>query len=114
LGRRRKPRLGRGKFYSTGFFTDVAAVGSLTGASAVIALDWDTDGHLDLAVANFTASSVVVLENDPAGSFTLEDTIGTQTGASSLAAGDWDGDDALDLAVANDTANNVNTLENTP
>jgi hypothetical protein len=99
----------------TGLFTDVAAVGSLTGASAVIALDWDADGDLDLAVANFTANTVVVLKNDPAGSFTLEDTIGTQTGASALAAGDWDGDDALDLAVANNTGgNNVKTLENTP
>jgi hypothetical protein len=78
----------------------------------VVALDWDADGDLDLAVANFTANSVDVLENDPTGTFTFKNTNGGQTGASALAAGDWDADDALDLAVANSGLDNVKTLEN--
>ncbi len=98
----------------TGIFTDIAAVTGMTGASAVVALDWDADLDLDLAVANPNAGAgeVAILENDSTGKFTFKNTNGSQTGASALVAGDWNADDALDLAVANSGGNNVKTLEN--
>jgi predicted nucleotidyltransferase len=85
----------------------------MLGATGLISGDWDGDGDLDLAVANFTANTVVSLGNDGTGSFAIDDTVLNQIGASALATGDWNSDGDLDLAVANSTGgNNVRTLEN--
>ena len=76
--------------------------------------DWDGDGDLDLAVANFGADQVRILENDGTGGFSVPGPpITGQVGATALAAGDWDGDGDLDLAVANFGADQVRILEMT-
>ncbi len=72
--------------------------------------DWDGDGDLDLAVANYGEFSQVY-END-AGQLKLkvEDGLGwtspISTTSTSIAWGDWDGDGDLDLAVGNDGSSN--------
>jgi hypothetical protein len=76
--------------------------------------DWDGDGDLDLAVANFGANSVAILQNNGSGSFANIQTIPSLLNAAGLAAGDWDGDGDLDLASANEGSNNVGILLNRP
>ena len=48
-----------------GDFTAVDTIGGQTNAQALAAGDWDGDDDLDLAVANFGASRVDILENQP-------------------------------------------------
>ena len=96
----------------TGVFLDAQTVFPQIDAIAVVAGDWDGDGDLDLAVANFGADQVSILMNDGTGNFSVSSTIALQVGATALVAGDWDGDGDLDLAVANFGANNVTILKN--
>jgi len=97
----------------TGVFNLGDTIAGQLGARGLAAGDWDGDLDLDLAVANFTANSVVALENDGTGSFTADLPFGGQFGASAVVALDWDGDGDLDLAVANSTGgNSVGILKN--
>ena len=96
----------------TGNFNADDIVLNQFGARGLAAGDWDNDGDIDLAVANFTANTAVIMKNDSAGDFSVFDTVGSQLGASAVVALDWDGDGDLDLAVANDGNNSVGILEN--
>jgi len=96
----------------TGIFLDAQTIVNQFNAIAVTAGDWDGDGDLDLAVANFGGDSVTILKNDGAGNFSESGRIAPQVGASAIAAGDWDGDGDLDLAVANFGSNSVAVLTN--
>ncbi len=96
----------------SGSFAGVASVVGQTDARGVAAGDWDADGDLDLAVANFGANSLAILFNDTSGSFSNTRTIASLRGATAISAGDWDADGDLDLAVANFGANSVVALRN--
>ena len=61
--------------------------------------DWDDDGDLDLAVANFGEANEI-LENE-IGSLTAGRVLAGSGESTSFHWGDWDGDGDLDLAVAN-------------
>ncbi len=96
----------------SGSFAGVASVVGQTDARGVAAGDWDADGDLDLAVANFGANSLAILFNDGAGAFSNTQTITGLQGATAISAGDWDADGDLDLAVANFGANSLAILFN--
>ena len=96
----------------TGTFDKVQTVAAQLDAIALAAGDWDKDGDVDLAAANFGSSSVGILKNDGTGSFSQSGSVAMQIAATAMAAGDWDGDGDLDLAVANFGANQVAILEN--
>ncbi len=96
----------------SGSLTVVASVAGQIDARGVVASDWDADGDLDLAVANFGANALAILLNDGAGAFSNAQTITGLQGATAIAAGDWDADGDLDLAVANFSANSVVALRN--
>jgi hypothetical protein len=96
----------------SGSFSGVADVAGQTDVRGVAAGDWDADGNLDLAAANFGASSVAILQNNGNGSFAALQTIPGLQGATALAAGDWNADGNLDLAVANFSSNSVAILQN--
>jgi hypothetical protein len=98
----------------SGSFAGVASVVGQTDARGVAAGDWDADGDLDLAVANFGANSVVALRNNGAGFFSTVQTITGQFGARGLAAGDWNSDGSLDLVSASSGDNSVKLLRNQP
>src|SRR6185369_16139456 len=83
-----------------------------TGASplSVAVGDFNGDGKLDLAVANFDAASVSILLGTGTGSFGAKTDFGAGPGPSSVAVGDVNGDGKLDLAVANGGNSTVSIL----
>jgi hypothetical protein len=74
--------------------------------------DFNNDGNLDLAVANFTNGTVSVLLGDGAGNFTSATALPVSVGVKpeSVAVGDFNGDGNPDLAVANYTDGTVSVL----
>jgi hypothetical protein len=74
-----------------------------TGAipQAVVTADFNGDGRLDLAVANYKSSSVSVLLGNANGTFQAAQNSATGTWPGSLAVGDFNDDGKLDLATGN-------------
>src|SRR5262249_4369554 len=67
---------------------------------AVVAGDWDTDGDLDLATANYLGQNVSILRNAGDGSFNSAGSAAVGTRPRDLVAGDFDADGDLDLVAA--------------
>src|SRR5438445_124480 len=89
-----------------------AAATNFTGGNPVslVAGDFNGDGKLDLALANFDSNNVSILLGTGTGSFNAATSFAAGSGPSSVAVGDFNGDGNLDLAVANQTSNNVSIL----
>ncbi len=62
--------------------------------------DFNGDGKLDLAVANFDSNTVSILLGTGTGSFGAKTDFGTGRGSNSVAVGDFNGDGKLDLVAA--------------
>ncbi|MFN8483836.1 MAG: VCBS repeat-containing protein [Anaerolineae bacterium] len=78
---------------------------------AVVAADFDRDGRLDLATANYVPGNVTVYRGDGSGGFSqIGIAITTGAGARGLVVGDFNGDGTPDLAVANLSAGSVSIL----
>jgi len=63
--------------------------------------DFNGDGVLDLAVANWVSATVSILLGNGDGTFQAPQNFFAETEPNSIAVGDYDGDGRLDLAVAN-------------
>ncbi|MBL8900744.1 MAG: VCBS repeat-containing protein [Planctomycetes bacterium] len=67
--------------------------------------DFDRDGDLDVAIANFgnvgTSSRVFVHRNDGTGNFSVRQSFPTGAGPTGIAVADFDGDGWIDIATAN-------------
>ena len=98
----------------------VVSSGALLGGAATVSVgstpddvkagDFNGDGILDLATANYAANSVSILLGNGSGGFTLNQTLTTDlNGPNALAVGDFNGDGKLDLAVANLGSANSNS-----
>src|SRR5262249_49434969 len=73
--------------------------------------DFDADGDLDVAMANYTGNSTSIMLNNGSGVFALFGTpIPTGTTSWSVVAPDFNGDGILDLAVANKGNSTVSLL----
>ena len=85
-----------------------------TGAApfSVAVADFNGDGNLDLATANYGGFNVTVLLGDGKGGFNEAPRSPFPVGAGpfSIAVGDFNGDGKPDLAVANNLSNNVTVL----
>jgi hypothetical protein len=67
--------------------------------------DFNGDGKIDIAVANYGATTVTILLNDGHGGFTpVPSTVPVDQLPNSIAVGDFNRDGKLDLAVANSVA----------
>jgi len=80
------------------------------GPSAVIADDFNGDGNLDLAVANFNDNTVSILLGLGNGKFSARTDYATGAGPVSLVAGDFNGDGKLDLAALDQGDNSLSVL----
>jgi hypothetical protein len=83
-----------------------------SGPTAVAVGDFNSDGHLDLAVADSTAGVVSILLGDGSGNFTPAATPTVAVGHNpyAIAVGDFNGDGNLDLGVANFSDGTVSIL----
>ncbi|HEU4386560.1 MAG TPA: VCBS repeat-containing protein, partial [Blastocatellia bacterium] len=94
---------------SFGAKTDFGTGGD--GAYSVAVGDFNGDGTLDLAVANYYGHTVSILLGTGTGSFGAKTDFGTGIRPTSVAVGDFNGDGKLDLATANtDPLNGSNTV----
>ena len=86
----------------TGHFTASSSPATGLFPTAVAVGDFNGDGNLDLAVANYGGNNVTILLGDGTGDFTAT-SLSPPTGQRpvSVAVGDFNGDGKLDLAVAN-------------
>src|SRR5260370_3575476 len=75
----------------------VYSAGSNTGAVAITAADFNHDGKLDLAIANYSVVSILLGNGD--GSFQAP--INIPAYPSDIASGDFNGDGAADLVTTN-------------
>src|SRR5262245_52523423 len=82
-------------------FSPAASIPVGANPQDVVTADFNHDGRLDLATANFDSDSVSVLLGNGGGSFQPAKTSATGPTPVSLAAGDFNADGKLDLATAN-------------
>jgi hypothetical protein len=78
--------------------------------SAVVTGDFNSDGKLDLAMADSGGNAVIILLGNGDGTFGTPTTVSVGTFPDSIVAGDFNNDGKLDLAVANSGDNNVTLL----
>ncbi len=100
------PGDGAGSF--TAPVTQTAGVGLHPGQ--IIAADFNRDGLVDLATANYNSNNVSVLLGSGTGTFGTGVLYAAGTNPASLAAGDFNNDGIADLAVGNQATNNVSIL----
>lgn len=82
-------------------------------SSAMAAADLNSDGAIDLVVANQNDTTMTVLMGNGDGTFTpTQSGVVTSVGSSALAIGDFNGDGKLDIAVANVYNNTVSIFLN--
>ncbi len=78
--------------------------------TAITAGNFDTTGHLDLAVTDTSKKVVNILMGDGTGNFAVGTPVPTQQTPNAIAAGDFNHDGFLDLAVANSGSGTVSVL----
>jgi hypothetical protein len=82
------------------------------GAYAVVLGDFNRDGALDIATANYIGDNVSVLRGRGDGTFQEAEHFASGPRSIAIAAGDFNGDGWLDLAMANVAGNTVSVLQN--
>jgi|GEM_PF-683351 len=96
---------------STSSFTAKVDYATGTGSNSVITGDFNGDGKLDMAVANYNANTVSVLLRNAANTgFDAKVDYVTGTNPYSVTTGDFNGDGKLDMAVANRGSDTVSVL----
>ena len=97
---------------AAGKFTQSSTPSVGSSPYSVTSGDFNGDGLLDIAVANYSSSTVSILLNNGNGTFTQSSTPISQGSPWSVIAGDFNGDGYIDLAVTNYYSNTVSILLN--
>jgi len=97
-----------------GGFTEAIAKGSPfavgQGPRGMVLADFNGDGKLDIATANYTDNTVSIRLGDGTGGFGAVKTYSAGSGPQDVQAGDVNGDGKLDLVIANNTDGTVTVL----
>lgn len=88
------------------------ATGTASAPTAIIAVDFNRDGRIDLAVTLNGADNVMAFPGNGNGTFGSPLTFSVGTGPTAMVAADFNGDKNLDLAVVNNVASSVSILIN--
>lgn len=100
----------------TGLFTPTpdSPISGGGNPSSIAALDFDLDGHTDLAIANTYDSTVTILLGDGTGTFVPSSAspFAVAAGPTAVTAVDFDGDGRTDLAIASATGDTLSILLN--
>ena len=100
--------------FGNGSFTEQVtfSTGDVSAPWYAIAGDFNKDGYLDLATANYGTSSVGVLTGYGNGSFGNLQTYTTGSGSNPthVNIGDFNNDNQLDIIVGDETTTNVGVL----
>lgn len=92
-------------------FAPQRTYGTGSGPSGAVAGDFNGDGHIDLATANYWSGNVSVLLGDGSGGFGAQTGFPTVPGApSALSAADFNGDGHTDFVVASRGTNALSLL----
>jgi hypothetical protein len=86
-----------------------------SGATAVIADDFDGDGKLDIAASSSSAGKVALFRNTTVSDISFATRVDSSAGSTiqAIASGDLDGDGKPEIVVANSAASTVSILRNT-
>ncbi len=95
---------------SSSSFATKVDYGTGTSPASVSMSDFNSDGKLDLVVANISSNTVSVLLGTGTGTFAAKVDYGTGASPYSVSVGDFNSDGKLDLAVANAGSNTVSVL----
>jgi len=88
------------------------AVSVGTGPRALYAADLDSDGDLDVLVANHYDNTVSLLENTGSGALTPWQTLQSGAEPMSVVSADIEGDGAVDILIGNSAGNTVSVYRN--
>src|ERR1051326_8000476 len=91
-------------------FSPVANLSAGTLPVAVAAADFNADGKVDFAVANFGSNNVSVYLNSGTGAFAAPVNYAVGNNPSSIVAADFNADGKMDLAVANTDTDDISIL----
>ena len=72
--------------------------------------DFNGDGKLDLATANYASNNISVLLANGSGNFRAAVNYGAGSGPDPIAVADLNDDGTLDMVVGNSNSNNVSVL----
>ncbi|MGH7726305.1 MAG: FG-GAP-like repeat-containing protein [Candidatus Eiseniibacteriota bacterium] len=86
--------------------------GNETGPEGLAPADFNSDGHVDLAVALFGTDQVQLVFGDGSGHFSLGGTIAVGDEPSMIVAADFDADGWIDVAVNNRVSGDMSVLLN--
>ena len=82
------------------------------GPGAVARGDFNSDGRIDLVVANQTGNKVSILSGNGNGTFGAAADYAAGNGPRAVVTGDFNGDGKIDIAVADAAGNNISVLLN--
>lgn len=104
--------LGRGGgTFQAGANQSVGAAGTPSHPAAITTGDWNSDGKIDLATADYSvAGTVTVLLGNGNGTFRSATQYAVGVYPADIVAGDWNGDGVADLAVSNSYSSTISVL----
>jgi hypothetical protein len=98
----------------TGLFTFASQNAAGNNPSAIVAGDFNGDGHLDLAVANQSSNYIQILMGSGASTFISSGPLQSGNGPTALGVGDFNSDGRLDLVALDAASNSIGILFQQP